>query len=75
VFTEAANKFNAENGYTPSDPEYVTPGFLKAWAMVESGGDQGCFGTDPFQVNNPGDWNSKKKEVAGLIVRFIQIAG
>jgi hypothetical protein len=44
------------------DQGYRTPEFLKAWAMRESGGegDERAFRTDPFQVNNPGDWAPEK---------------
>ena len=39
---------------------------LKAWAMVESGGSPDAFATDPLQVNNPGDWDDRKTDIAGL---------
>ena len=61
AFTKAANDFNQRNGLKPGDPRYVDPQFLKAWAMVESGGegDKQAFLTDPFQVNNTGDTAGK----------------
>jgi hypothetical protein len=66
VFTDAAKNFNTVNGYLPSDPRYVSPGFIKSWAMVESGGSSKAFLTDPLQVNNPKDWTSDKANIAGL---------
>jgi hypothetical protein len=66
IFAEAARKFNGRNGYSPSDPQYVSPGFIKAWAMVESGGDRRAFATDPLQVNNPLNWAKEKREVTKL---------
>ncbi len=66
VFAEAARRFNRRNGYSPSDPQYVSPGFIKAWAMVESGGDSKAFATDPLQVNNPLDWAKEKRDVTKL---------
>ena len=40
----------------------MDPQMLKAWTMVESGGegDKAAFLSDPFQVNNPGDWVHSK---------------
>jgi hypothetical protein len=41
------------------------PQLLKAWAMVESGGDlfKSAFLSDPFQVNKPGDWVTDKEKL------------
>jgi hypothetical protein len=39
---------------------------LKDQAMVESGGSQNAFAANPLQVNNPGDWDDRKEDVAGL---------
>jgi len=66
AFTKAANDFNQRNGLKPGDPRYVDPQFLKAWAMIESGGegDKQAFLADPFQVNNAGD--SADKNLIGL---------
>ena len=68
-FAAAANKYNSDNVYWPSDPEYVTPRLVKAMAMRESGGTPDAFGTDPLQVNKRGDWRktaADKARVAGL---------
>ena len=66
VFIRAAADWNAKNGLKPGDPRYLDPQFMKAWAMVESGGDKRAFLTDPFQVNKPGDWDLKLKPKIGL---------
>ena len=54
VFIEAANRFNTQRGLKPDDPKHIDPLFVKAWAMVESGGSKLAFLRDPLQVNNPG---------------------
>lgn len=70
AFIAAANFYNRKYGLTPGDQGYRSPAFLKAWAMRESGGegDEQAFRTDPFQVNNPGDWpkDGEKARVTGL---------
>ena len=66
VFIDAANKFNSERGLKPGDPKYIDPQLIKAWAMVESGGDKAAFLRDPLQANNPGDWNTDKLRLLGL---------
>ena len=66
VFIEAAQKFNSERGLKPGDPKYIDPQFIKAWAMVESGGSKEAFLRDPLQVNNPGDWSTLKQRITGL---------
>ena len=68
AFEAAANYYNRKYGLRAGDRGYRTPEFLKAWAMRESGGegDQEAFMTDPFQVNNFGDFTPKKIKVAGL---------
>lgn len=67
VFIEAASRFNTQHGLKPGDPKYIDPLLIKAWAMVESGGSESAFLRDPLQVNNPGDWQSPKPQVTGLI--------
>lgn len=69
VFNDAAAAYNNKYHFSPKDDEYITPEFLKAWAMVESGGegDKDAFLSDPLQVNNPGDWPSdNRKSLIGL---------
>lgn len=68
AFEAAANFYNRKYRLKPNDPDYKTPEFMKAWAMRESGGegDRGAFLSDPFQVNNPGDWDDKKATILGL---------
>lgn len=44
----------------------MTPKQLKAQAMIESGGSQQAFATDPLQVNVAGDWSAQKGAVTGL---------
>ncbi|HJT42481.1 MAG TPA: hypothetical protein VJ750_03175 [Rhizomicrobium sp.] len=62
----ALNKYNSENKYFPGDAEYITPQLMKSWMMEESGGHRRAFETDPFQVNNLGDWVPEKGKIAGL---------
>ena len=68
IFRKAADKFNADHGFKLGDPFFMDPYFLKAWAMVESGGsgDKSEFLRDPFQVNKRGDWATEKVDIAGL---------
>ena len=66
AFVDAANRFNSQHGLKSSDPKYIDPLLLKAWAMVESGGTKSAFLRDPLQVNNPGDWKAPKPQVTGL---------
>jgi hypothetical protein len=60
VYEKAANDWNQQHNLNPGDPRYIDPQFLKAWSMVESGGDKSEFLTDPFQVNKDGDWVREK---------------
>lgn len=62
----ATGKYNAENGYQPGDPRYVSPQMMKSWMMQESGGTRRAFESDPFQVNVPRDWVADKASRAGL---------
>jgi len=68
VIVAAANKYNSERNLLPGDMEYMTPKLMKAWQMRESGGSPEAFKTDPFQVNNSGDWpkDDMKSKVSGL---------
>ncbi|MBI3712208.1 MAG: hypothetical protein HY253_04485 [Burkholderiales bacterium] len=56
---------DANQGYKEGDQGYVSAKTVKAWAMVESGGEgsKKAFLSDPLQVNNNGDWDPKKKDV------------
>lgn len=65
IFINAAKKYNEKYGLFPNHPGYITPEFLKSWAMIESGGTKSAFLTDPFQVN-AGDWDDKKRTLAGI---------
>ncbi len=69
AFTNAANNYNKKYGLKPGDRGYITPEFLKSWAMIESGGDKKAFSTDPFQVNDPRNWAKEKTKIAGLKYR------
>ena len=66
VFINACNNYNDKYDLSEGDEGYVSPKMLKAWAMVESGGSPDAFATDPLQVNNPGDWDNRKKDIAGI---------
>ncbi len=66
VFTDAANAYNKKYGYSVGDSGYVKARMIKAWAMVESGGHKAEFFSDPLQVNNEGDWVTKKGSLLGL---------
>lgn len=68
VIRKAVADYNNRNGYRPGDPGYMTPEMMKAWQMQESGGskDRAAFESDPFQVNNPGDWFEEKAKIMGL---------
>ena len=67
VFIEAAKKYNEKYGLLPNHPGYITPEFLKSWAMIESGGTKAAFESDPFQVNTGvKTWDDKKRTLAGL---------
>lgn len=66
AFIDACNNYNEKYGLSEGDDGYVSPKMLKAWAMVESGGSPDAFATDPLQVNNPGDWDDRKTDIAGL---------
>ena len=60
IFEKATNDFNTEHGLKPGDARYMYPQLVKVWAMVESGGSKDAFLSDPFQVNNAGDWVNEK---------------
>ena len=64
----AVKKYNDDNEYYAGDAAYMTPQLMKAWMMRESGGTPEAFKTDPFQVNNAGDWpkDNMKEKIAGL---------
>jgi RHS repeat-associated protein len=66
AFIDATNAYNTKYGLGEGDDAYVTPQMLKAQAMAESGDSPNAFATDPLQVNNPGDWDKRKEDVAGL---------
>jgi hypothetical protein len=68
VIRKAVADYNNRNGYRPGDPGYMSPELMKAWQMQESGGskDRTAFESDPFQVNNPGDWFEEKAKILGL---------
>src|SRR5258708_12808780 len=59
-------KYNSKNEYLPDDPRYVSPQMMKSWMMQESGGNRQALESDPFQVNNSGDWVADKAARAGL---------
>jgi hypothetical protein len=67
-FIAAADFYNKKYGLKPGDQGFRTPEFLKAWAMRESGGEgnEREFRTDPFQMNNAGDWTRHKQKIAGI---------
>jgi RHS repeat-associated protein len=66
VFNIAANAYNQKYELNEGAAGYVSPKMLKAQAMIESGGSQIAFTTDPLQVNNPGDWDNRKADIARL---------
>jgi hypothetical protein len=64
LFIAYARQFNEEHNLSPGDPRYRTPQFLKAWAMIETGGDREAFLKDPLQMNaNPEDWDASKAKL------------
>lgn len=65
VIVDAVRKYNSDNNLFPGSSEYMAPGLMKSWMMRESGGTPDAFKTDPFQVNNAGDWDAAKGR-AGL---------
>jgi len=71
VIRKATADYNDRNGYRPGDPGYMSPEMMKAWQMQESGGskNRAAFESDPFQVNNPGDWFDEKAKILGLTKR------
>jgi hypothetical protein len=69
LFINTANAYNSKYNLYPGDQDYLSADLIKAWAMVESGGDQKAFTTDPLQVGNPGDWTDEKIKIAGLTNR------
>ena len=66
VIVGAVNKYNFAKNLFPGDAEYMTPKLMKTWMMRESGGSPEAFKSDPFQVNNHGDWVPEKGRIAGL---------
>jgi len=66
TIVSAVEKFNSQHQYLPGDMGYMTPELMKSWMMRESGGSPEAFKTDPFQVNNHGDWVDEKGKFAGL---------
>lgn len=48
--------FNKRNQADPGDDDYLDPDWVKAMIRVESGFDRKAYGSDPMQVNKPGDW-------------------
>lgn len=67
AFIKAVASYDTEYGLKSGDSLYVSPKLLKAWAMVESGGSQPEFLSDPLQVNKAGDWVEEKTAIAGLV--------
>ncbi|MEO6717595.1 MAG: hypothetical protein ABIM50_10180 [Novosphingobium sp.] len=63
IFKKVADDYNRSNGLKPADVKYMHPKLMKAWAMVESGGNRNAFLTDPFQVNKPLDWDKEKPKI------------
>jgi hypothetical protein len=66
IFIDAANQHNRRYGLNSDDPGYITPQMLKAWAMIENGGEQREFLSDPFTVNKKANWAKEKAAIAGL---------
>jgi hypothetical protein len=69
VIVKAVKDYNSSGGHLPGDMTYMTPQLMKTWMMRESGGRPEAFRTDPFQVNNAGDWpegTNEKSRIAGL---------
>ena len=66
IFIDMASDWNFNHDLSPGDDGFRTPEFLKTWAMVESGGSKQAFLSDPFQVNNLGDWVPEKQSLLGL---------
>lgn len=66
IFIQSVENYNDLNNFSPGDPGYWTADQLKAQAMIESGGSQRAFTTDPLQVNNSGDWVPEKTTITGL---------
>ena len=64
LFIDLARQYNEENHLSPGDPRYRTPQFLKAWAMIESGGDdeKEAFLKDPLQMNANPRWDPVKSK-------------
>ncbi len=64
----AVYEYNAEFNQQPGDYGYIDPSTVKAWAMIESGGEgsRDSFLSDPLQVNNSGDWVEDKATRLGL---------
>jgi hypothetical protein len=66
IFIDAANQYNRAYGLTSDDPGFITPQLLKAWAMIENGGDKQEFLSDSFTVNKKVNWAKEKETIAGL---------
>jgi hypothetical protein len=64
----AVYEYNAEYNQWPGDYGYIDPSTVKAWVMVESGGEgnRDAFLSDPLQINNSGDWVAEKAARLGL---------
>jgi hypothetical protein len=75
IFAAAADHYNHKYNLKPEDQGFRTPEFMKAWAMRESGGEgnRDAFLTDPFQVNNPGDWPRDNAKALRLGLRKGQL--
>jgi hypothetical protein len=56
------SKYSGGGNNLPTD---VSAAVIKAWAIQESGGNSNAWGSDPMQVNVPGDWD-KNKSLIGL---------
>jgi len=56
-------KYNDSKGFKVGNPEYLDPTLIQAMVAVESGNNAVAYQNDPMQVNNTGDWVSKKADV------------
>lgn len=60
----AVSDFNREYLLEPGDAGYRTPEFVKAWMMIETGGNKSEFLRDPLQMNaDPRDWSDRKLDI------------
>ena len=72
LFIREALLFNERNRLRPGDQRYLSPDYLKAKAMRETGGegDEAAFMSDPLQIYVYGDWQKDKEtrqRVTGLL--------